>query len=380
MSAQWFYTKNGQRMGPVTDAELKQLAASGTILPTDQIWKEGMSAWTNAGNIKSLFSNSAPEQPISNKAQDSVVKAGQSVLSKLGNIADKVGKITGEAINYDQNVNEETNVPGVLLKEKYFGGRQRIGTSLQQLSTTGGKVMSSIFSFAYMGFIVFLSLSAWVFLPFSNTDFIRISLKQSLRWEKLLPIITSWFVTISFGFIFTFALLILNNKFSELISSFTTPSAITEQQVEEYREKQKREGNNITSRKARTDLEKQSSGTNSILLAINSFLSDFRITLNYVISSLMLLFYIYANLGANSKLASLINYTRTSITLDYGFPNKVRLLSTVTDASIESQIESVLALCNAIEKAQFAPWELVNRDRNNGIRTYISTLARRLTG
>jgi hypothetical protein len=380
MSAQWYYTKNGQRIGPVTDAELKQLAASGTILPTDQIWKEGMATWTNAGNLKSLFNQSISDQATSSKPSDSMMKAGQSVLNKIGNIADKVGKITGEAINYDQNVNEETNAPGIVLKDKYFGGRQRIGTSLQQLNTTGGKVMSSIFSFAYMGFIVFLSLSSWVFLPFSNTDFIRISLKQSLRWEKLLPIITSWFVTMSFGIMFTFILLVINNKIGGLILSFTTPSEITDQQINDYIENQKKQGNTITKSKARSELEKQSSGANSILLAINGFFNDFRITLNYIISSLLIFFYIYANIAASSKLASLINYTRTSINLDYGFPNKVRLLSTVTDASIESQIESVLALCSAIEKAQFAPWETVNHDRNNGIRTYISTLARRFTG
>lgn len=60
MSAQWYYTNNGQQKGPVTDVELKQLAVSGNLIPTDQVWKDGMSAWTNAVNLKGLFQQTPP--------------------------------------------------------------------------------------------------------------------------------------------------------------------------------------------------------------------------------------------------------------------------------------------------------------------------------
>jgi len=60
MSAQWYYTNNGQQKGPVTDVELKQLAVSGNLIPTDQVWKDGMAAWTNAGNLKGLFQQTPP--------------------------------------------------------------------------------------------------------------------------------------------------------------------------------------------------------------------------------------------------------------------------------------------------------------------------------
>ena len=62
MSAQWYYTNNGQQKGPVTDIELKQLAVSGNLIPTDQVWKDGMAAWTNASNLKGLF-DSIPNIP-----------------------------------------------------------------------------------------------------------------------------------------------------------------------------------------------------------------------------------------------------------------------------------------------------------------------------
>ena len=33
-------------------------------------------------------------------------------------------------------------------------------------------------------------------LPYSNTDLVRITQRQKLRWEKLIPILISWFITV----------------------------------------------------------------------------------------------------------------------------------------------------------------------------------------
>jgi hypothetical protein len=56
MASEWHYTQNGQPAGtPVSSAELKRLAASGQLLPTDMVWREGMANWVTAGSIKDLF-------------------------------------------------------------------------------------------------------------------------------------------------------------------------------------------------------------------------------------------------------------------------------------------------------------------------------------
>jgi hypothetical protein len=60
---QWYYARNGQRFGPVTDEQLKELATSGQILPVDSIWKEGMDKWAPASNLKGLFPDAAPNMP-----------------------------------------------------------------------------------------------------------------------------------------------------------------------------------------------------------------------------------------------------------------------------------------------------------------------------
>ncbi len=52
----WHYSINGEKLGPVTSAELKRLADSGTLSPSDLIWREGLASWVVASNVKGLFS------------------------------------------------------------------------------------------------------------------------------------------------------------------------------------------------------------------------------------------------------------------------------------------------------------------------------------
>ena len=42
----WYYEKAGQRQGPVPDAELDRLIASGEINAATLVWSEGMANWT----------------------------------------------------------------------------------------------------------------------------------------------------------------------------------------------------------------------------------------------------------------------------------------------------------------------------------------------
>ncbi len=54
-SQEWHYSKNGQALGPVSSAQLKELASTGQLLPSDLIWKEGLAEWKVAGSVKGLF-------------------------------------------------------------------------------------------------------------------------------------------------------------------------------------------------------------------------------------------------------------------------------------------------------------------------------------
>jgi hypothetical protein len=53
--AEWYYAKEGERKGPVSSSQLRQLAQSGELLPTDMVFKEGGTQWIPASSINNLF-------------------------------------------------------------------------------------------------------------------------------------------------------------------------------------------------------------------------------------------------------------------------------------------------------------------------------------
>jgi hypothetical protein len=55
MADQWFVQRDGKKFGPFSAEKAKQLAASGAILPTDLIQKQGMDKWVPARAVKGLF-------------------------------------------------------------------------------------------------------------------------------------------------------------------------------------------------------------------------------------------------------------------------------------------------------------------------------------
>lgn len=55
----WHYLKDGVQHGPISHQELKAMADSGELLPTDQVWKESLKDWVPASRVKGLFANAA---------------------------------------------------------------------------------------------------------------------------------------------------------------------------------------------------------------------------------------------------------------------------------------------------------------------------------
>ena len=53
--ADWYYAKGGERLGPVSSAQLRQMAQAGELLPTDMVFKEGGTQWAPASTISNLF-------------------------------------------------------------------------------------------------------------------------------------------------------------------------------------------------------------------------------------------------------------------------------------------------------------------------------------
>jgi hypothetical protein len=77
MANEWHYTINGQpASAPVSAAQLKQLAASGQLKPTDLVWQDGMLEWAPAGSVRGLF-------PTSKSLGDSAVVPPVSTTTKV---------------------------------------------------------------------------------------------------------------------------------------------------------------------------------------------------------------------------------------------------------------------------------------------------------
>jgi hypothetical protein len=55
MTEQWFYGVGGERQGPVSGRQLRELAEEGRIQPADTIWKEGVAEGVPAYQVKNLF-------------------------------------------------------------------------------------------------------------------------------------------------------------------------------------------------------------------------------------------------------------------------------------------------------------------------------------
>lgn len=55
MASEWYVGRNGQRSGPFSTEQLKELAATGGLVPSDLLWKEGLETWVPVTKVKGLL-------------------------------------------------------------------------------------------------------------------------------------------------------------------------------------------------------------------------------------------------------------------------------------------------------------------------------------
>lgn len=61
--AEWYYTQDGQQMGPISGSQLKALAASGGITREDLVWNQSLPEWAPAGRIRGLVFGASSGAP-----------------------------------------------------------------------------------------------------------------------------------------------------------------------------------------------------------------------------------------------------------------------------------------------------------------------------
>jgi hypothetical protein len=62
-SVEWYYARDNKQHGPVSAAELRQLATRGELAPTDLVWCEKLDSWTPARKVGGLFEEGAAAPP-----------------------------------------------------------------------------------------------------------------------------------------------------------------------------------------------------------------------------------------------------------------------------------------------------------------------------
>jgi hypothetical protein len=64
MAGDWFLARIGQQpVGPITAQQLKQLATGGQVAAGDLVWKQGLTRWVNANQIKGLLDEAPARVP-----------------------------------------------------------------------------------------------------------------------------------------------------------------------------------------------------------------------------------------------------------------------------------------------------------------------------
>ncbi len=297
MSNGWYYNDENRTFGPLSEEELKTLATSGKLKPTDKVRREGMTNWLPAGRVKGLFANATP--PPSASEASTVTRLNQGV----NRVADTTATLTEETLGKEGS---EGAKPAIFLHSQSIGGRTRIGRSLEPLHTLGGNVAAAIFSWSYLISVLLGTVSSWQFVPLKHTEYVRITLRQSLRWNLLMPTLAVWIVC-------TFATIVSAGVMDSL-----EPVKWT--------------------------------GWLFLLIVVVGYLGS--------------------NLIACQMIAGfdVEELHRTELVLYYGFPRKYQLLFGISDAPVELQLEGVLDLCEAIGGAEFSRWEqFTSHDTRRGM-------------
>jgi len=77
----WYYSKNGEQMGPVSQEELFAKTRGGEILPSDLIWREGMADWMPLSRVPEFAGQTLPAaiSPVASSPSLPAQETGGSV-------------------------------------------------------------------------------------------------------------------------------------------------------------------------------------------------------------------------------------------------------------------------------------------------------------
>ncbi|MCZ2341840.1 MAG: DUF4339 domain-containing protein [Bacteroidales bacterium] len=332
--AEWYYAVNDQRNGPVTVAELRQLAQMGKIGPESMVWKDGMEEWKPASRIRGLLppapttagaataragtgtnttSGTDATQAAAQVVADGVATAGR-VLDQVGRFGDQMHRFSSSM--FQSEGGRDDDHPAIFVRGKYFGGCIQKGLPASTLRSFGSTLLAVLFSWAYLGLILYLMGAAWQFLPFHRTEFLSVRLRRRVRPSVIVPVIITWAVQM-------FAVYLLC----------------------------------LLGMAVAAGLAKTADSSGILALA------------GMAVGAITLLWYGICNFIALKALQNLESdglFDFQAI-LEYGYPRKVALIRGTSGGSMEQQLEGVLTLCEQLGTVEFGRWDQVTTHGREGM-------------
>ncbi|OHB67360.1 MAG: hypothetical protein A2V70_06500 [Planctomycetes bacterium RBG_13_63_9] len=95
-AAEWYYAQEDKQIGPVSPAQMRQLAGAGVLRPDDLVWSEGMKQWAPARSVAGLFDRnpSKTAETFSGTVESDTKTAEPATAAPLADRADRTSPPT----------------------------------------------------------------------------------------------------------------------------------------------------------------------------------------------------------------------------------------------------------------------------------------------
>jgi GYF domain 2 len=115
MSRLWHYVQNGKAEGPVPEEQLRAQIATGSLKPTDLVWREGMPSWTAIQVLPELAAAPVAQPVAAAQAAPNPYGAPQANVSlPIQLAAEEPGQVSAEAVEALRKTKPWVRFMGVL--------------------------------------------------------------------------------------------------------------------------------------------------------------------------------------------------------------------------------------------------------------------------
>lgn len=146
MQSTWYYARNGQSVGPISNEKLTELAATGQITPDDLVCRFGTKDWVQARNVDGLFARpqSPPVDPLPpRRASDEPASIAAPFSLNLGGSLANAGQLASNQAKRTSLATSTLPAAYLTLGKEIFDARQFTGefaTDYQRLDALAAKL------------------------------------------------------------------------------------------------------------------------------------------------------------------------------------------------------------------------------------------------